>query len=602
MQRWLTTAALTAVFLSLWPSPCGAGSGADGGPAKPSLLLITIDTWRWDHIGVSGAGKVRTPNLDALAREGVYDRWTVTPCPLTTPAHASLLTGLSPMRHGILDCVGYAMKPGVRTLAEEFAEAGYRTAAFISGDSLARRYGLNRGFEVYDDSGISKRSPDDWLFGTKDGALTTEAAAAYVRAHSGDPLFLWVHYFDLHEPYRRRPAYDGQYPGRPYAAQVAFEDEQVGKLLSVLRSDKGRQWRTVVVGDHGEGLGDHGELSHGMALYGSTLHVPLILYPKPLSPLRHALPWSLMDLAPTIREWFGLPRSSRQEGESLFGAGGEDRLIPVLTLMPTFALYVNPALGVRKGDFSYTRFGSEELYDLKADPGETRNLMSSPSHKKVLKELRAGCSAAYRGETLQTLVQPTLETSGEDLEALRGLGYIGGFAPKMAELQKAELRTVLADYYRLQRLKEESFRNRNPGQAVEAYAVMAARYPRAPGLLSNYGKVCLQAKDFVQAQKIFERVIRINPKDADALINLGTLYLAQGRPERAKVLLEAALQLNPDDTTCLENLGILYGDVLKQPEKAIPLFKRYLELEPGSPDAPKIRAFLAREEHNATTR
>jgi choline-sulfatase len=590
------------IFLVLLFFAAGASGTApslpnqeQGSSEKQNFLLITIDTWRWDYIGASGAGKVATPSLDLLAKEGIYEREVVTPCPLTTPAHASIFSGLLPQRHGIMDCVGFTLKPGVATLAESFKKAGYRTAAFVSSDSVVKRFGLDRGFDHYDDTGIGKRSKDDWQYGTKDGALTTAAAVDYLKNNRDKPLFLWVHYYDLHAPYRRRPAYDSRYPGNLYAAEAAFVDDQVGKMVAACGGHGAGNWRILIVGDHGEGLGDRGETGHGMALYRSTVHVPLIIYPRPGTQLMHERPWGLLDIDPTVLEWFGLPPQPGQDGESLFKKEASDRCIPMMTLMPTFTFAVEPALGIRKGHYSYISFSSEELYDLETDPSEQKNLASLPEMKRVLSTMRMKLDSTFPRSALQPVITPTLTNTPEELKSLMGLGYIGGSAPDLSNLQKVDMAAMLADWNFLQRNWEEGYKNKKPEQVKSAFSEMVKKYPNAPIILRTYGKFCLKTGDYAQALQTYERIVKNNNQDEEALVNLGTLYLMQGKADKARVVLETAVAINPDDPVCRKNLGLLYGDILKQPEKAIPHYRRYLELQPDSPDAAGIKAYITRE-------
>ncbi len=557
----------------------------------PSLLVITIDTWRWDYIGVSGQGKVATPNLDKLAREGLYEREAVTPCPLTTPAHASIFTGLLPQNHGILDCVGFSLKPGKETLAEAFKKAGYSTAAFVSSDSVVKRFGLDRGFDLYDDSGIGRRSKDDWQYGTKDGAVTTYAAIQFISRNEGRPLFLWVHLYDMHAPYRRRAKYDALYPGNIYAAEAAFIDDQVGRLVSACRSN----FRILVVGDHGEGLGDHGETGHGMALYSSTMHVPLILFPAPGQTFLHGKPWGLIDIDPTVREWFGLPKGEEVDGSDLFLSKGKDRHLQMMTMMPTFTFGVEPVLGIRKGAYAYLKSGSEELYDLAADPLQNMNLAPLPEMKGTLSSFRALCDLDFQDKSLQAIMTPTLKSSAEELKNLMGLGYIGGTAPNLSALRRADMKTILTDWNFLQLNWEEGYKNKNAEQVKTAFARMAEKYPDAPIILRTLGKFSLKSGDYARALATYERLVKSDPEDQESLVNLGTLYLMQGKADRARVVLEAAEKLDPDDSACQKNLGLLYGDILKMPDKAIPHYLRYLKLEPSSPDAPKIRDYINKQ-------
>ena len=577
------------------PPEGGPEAGARPAGPPPSLLFISIDTWRWDHIGVSGQGKVETPTLDELARSGVYEPEVVVPCPLTTPSHASMFTGLVPTRHRVLDCVNYTLPRPLPHLQEAFRKKGYRTAAFVSGQTLLRRFGLDRGFDVYDDSGMRKRSEDDWMGATRDGLDTTRAALEeFDGLPASQPAFLWVHYFDAHAPYRPRPAYDRRYPGKPYRAQVAFIDDQVARLIDRVRRDEGRSWRIVIVGDHGEAFGDHHEIGHGFGLYRATEHVPLIICPVPERPLLHPRPWGITDLDPTIREWFGLPEVRDVDGASLFERGDPDRLLPALSLQSAFMFNVNPVLGIRKGNLYYMRHGVEELYDLSEDPAMLRNLARSAPHKKDLLEMRRFCNDVFPLEGLQELLFPTLESSPEELEQLQGLGYVGGLVPKLNALQRADIRDVLDHHNVLEAAKERSYQSGDWEHLVRAYRSFLKLYPTASNIYKNFGKHLVRLQRLDEARPVLEAAIRLNPEDADSLLNLGTLLLKKGEPGKARILLEKSVELAPEDPIVWKNLGILYDDYLGEPAKAIPYYRRYLELAPEGADAAGLREYLDR--------
>ena len=585
----------------LWSLALHAGAPentapGNGGPS--SLLLITIDTWRWDYIGIAGTKKVETPALDRLAASGVYEAEAVTPCPLTTPAHASLFTGLLPVHHGILDCTRYSLRAGIPTLAELFKAAGYRTAAFVSAEPVARRYGLDRGFDHYDDSGQGKRGELDPLQATRAGEKTTEAALAFLRkAGPAEPLFLWIHYFDLHTPYRKRAPYDARYPGNLYAAEAAFVDDQVAHLAGFCGAERGRSWRIVVAGDHGEGRGDHGEGGHGIGLYRSTLHVPLILYPKPDRPLEHPKPWGLADLTPTLCDWFGLHCPKGLDGESLFARGTPNRTIPCLSMLPAFIFNVNPVLGVRKGRHVYLRCGEEEMYDLAADPDQTHPLAAGGPNRGLLADLRRACDAAFPPSILQPLLMPSIRSTPEEMERLRGLGYIEGGVPGLASLQKASLNDILADYEGVQDARDAAFTSGDWTILRRKYEGLIQKHPGALNLQKNLGKVCLTLQDFPAAFAAFKKVLVADPKDPEGLLNMGALYIAGRDARRAEFLLKEALKIRQDDPAVYKNLGILYETLLQRPDLAVPNYKRYLDLEPRSPDREKILTYIRSHEH-----
>ncbi len=556
---------------------------------KTSFLLITIDTWRSDYIGVSKSGKVETPNLDRLAGEGVYEKKVETPCPLTTPAHATILTGLLPLKHGILDCVSFSLLPKCLTLAELFKRKGYETAAFVSSETLKSRYGLNRGFDFYDDSGLEGKTLNLWDSISKDGKETTQSVLKYINGKDGeDPQFLWVHYYDLHIPYRERGSISQKYKDNPYAAQVAFIDEEIRKLINRIEIDK-RKWRIIIVGDHGEGLGDHDEPEHGLALYTETLHVPLIIYPKPEKELKYKGTWRLEDLFPTIAEWFELDFTDRIDGQSLFLESKEDRLLPSFTILPVVQFGVNPVLGMRKGDLMYMRHGIEELYDLKVDPNQKINLIERTDYKNIVKTLSNECSKVFKEEVLFAKMVPNLKLSSEELKKLQSLGYMSGTTIPAKRIQKVNIREVCKDFgvFEKIRLTDSS----DLLSLNNAYKMIISRYPGAMAFYENYGLFLLGQNDFAKAQNIFEQAAKIDPTNVTVIVNLGSLYLLSGKVEKAKTLLESAIVLEPDNLMVHKNLGILYSQNLNLPDKAVEHFKKYLELG-GTADKNQILNYL----------
>jgi arylsulfatase A-like enzyme/regulator of sirC expression with transglutaminase-like and TPR domain len=601
LSRFLLSA--IAVTLALGAGPAKPGQPAPAtraqtASAKPSLLFITIDTWRWDYIGVSGARKVQTPTLDRLARGGVYDSEMLTPYPLTTPAHASMFTGLTPLRHRVLDCMSYSLPAGIPTLTEAFKSAGYSTAAFVSGDTLKRRYGLTRGFDTYDDSGMQTRYEDDPMPSSRDGAVTTKAAQGWLKGlRPGAPAFLWVHYFDLHTPYRPRPAYEAKYPKDRYAAQAAFVDDQVASLLAAAGADPARNWRIVVVGDHGEGFGEHGELGHGYGLYRETLSVPFIIHPKPQKPMTYPKPWGLIDLDPTLREWLGLPANPGVDGTSLFRASSAERTLQSLSLLGSFMFNVTPVYGVRKGQTMYMKHALEEFYDVAKDPDQKRDLAGDASRKKELEASRAICSKVFPSQEIQSILNPTLTATQAELESLQGLGYIQGATPKLAEVQRVDLRTVLADFTELQKSRTALKKSGDLKKLKETYDAFVKKYPRAAAIYRAYGRLLLLNKDYEGAFQAFDKAVRLNPNDPDSLLNLGTLHLQlKNNPKAALVLLERSVQLSEAEPIAHLNLGIIYNDVYKDSRKAYPHFKRFIELDPQNPEIGKIRAVVQKME------
>jgi arylsulfatase A-like enzyme len=588
---------LAAGLLAQVATEAQSASGAarpDPSPAaaSPSLLLVTIDTWRWDYIGASRAGKVETPNLDRLAREGIYEPETVTPCPLTTPAHASLFTGTEPRRHGVWDCTRYTLAEGLPTLAEAFRSAGFHTAAFVACEALKRRYGLDRGFDLYDESGIARRRKGDWMAASRDGAEVTGAVLNHLRAQRpGARVMVWAHYFDLHLPYRPRPAFDSKHPKDPYAAQAEFVDGQIGILLAAIRADRARSWRVVVVADHGESLGEKGEATHGIGLYRSTLHVPLVVHPRPAQPMTHPKPWGLIDLAPTIREWFDLPDARRSDGESLFRVGAKERAMIAVSIEPVLLFNVNPTIGVRQGQYQYLRFGEEELYDLAVDPAEKTDLSGRQGERGTLEKLRALFDRTWPRTWLRAALPPSLNPTPEELKALQSLGYLSGGTSSAAKFQRARIDRVMKDRSDWENAREESFRTGRDDSLLKLYPRLVSAYPGSFALHKAYGTLLAKEGRPQEAMNQLEEAVRINPKDSATLTNLGTLYLSQGRIDTGRAFLEEALKLDPVSPVAHKSMGILYADHLGDPEKAVFHYQKYLDAG-GDAEAGRIRAYV----------
>ena len=247
--------------------------------SRPSVLLVTLDTVRADHIGCYGYSKTETPNLDRLASDGIRFSNAYAQVPITLPSHAVILTGTYPMSNGVRDFTSAGLASSVPTLAERLRRNGYRTAAFVSSFVLNSMWGLSRGFEVYDDNlALSASAAQNPFLLVRSGDATVDRLLGWIKRPSDEPFFVWLHLYDAHSPYRSPEPYRSRYSRRPYDGAIAFDDAQVGRVIARLR-DLNLYDRTaiVVLSDHGESLGEHGESEHGFFVYNATLRVPLIL-------------------------------------------------------------------------------------------------------------------------------------------------------------------------------------------------------------------------------------------------------------------------------------------------------------------------------------
>ncbi len=401
-------------------------------PSSLDVVLITLDTTRADHLGVYGRSDAATPHLDALAVGGVRFSQAFSHVPLTFPSHSSLMSGLLPTRHRMRDNGTTILPATVGLLAERFRAAGYRTGAFVSAFVLDRRYGLDRGFDTYADDvpGTDAAVGGDPSERSVRAAETVDRALAWLMAGDARPRFLWVHLFDPHAPYDPPEPFKSQHAGRPYDGEIAYMDAQIGRLLESAPGT-GRARLTVVAGDHGEGLGDHDELTHGYYVYGNTQRVPLLMHLPGRIPAAREVPEvvGLVDVAPTMLELSGLPALVDVDGRSLV-----DRIArrPVAPGPPVYMESYHPRdwwgaqeiIALRTAEWLFVESPRPELYDAAADPGERTNL--ALSRRQVVADLR---------QTLKTFAvtgAPDAQRAPLDAAAearLRSLGYLGGSRP-----------------------------------------------------------------------------------------------------------------------------------------------------------------------------
>lgn len=385
-----------------------------------ALLLITLDTTRADRLPMYGYSSLQAPGLDRLAREGVVFDRTTSVAPLTLTAHTSLLTGLYPFHHGVRDNADRALDASTPTLATAMHEQGFHTAAFVGSVVLAPDRGLSRGFDVYDDGALAGlRAPR-----RRPGNEVVDHALEWLEANGRSRFFLWVHLYDAHAPQRPPDELRRAY-GDSYVGGVAFEDAQIGRLLDALDREHLRETTAIVVaGDHGESLGDHGENEHGIFVYESALHVPLIISAPHVRVGRTHELTSLVDVAPTVLELFGL-HPARMDGTSLAGAlAGKELKDRPIYAESLYALRFgwSPLRAVRDDRYKYIEAPRPEVYDLENDPFEARDL--SASRPDLLAAMRAQLVRGFGNDVSRT--DTAHELSPELRARLGALGYTSG--------------------------------------------------------------------------------------------------------------------------------------------------------------------------------
>jgi choline-sulfatase len=562
-----------------------AALASPGAPPSPSVLLITVDTLRPDALGFV-AGRNGTPNLDALAAEGFRVPAAVSPVPLTLPAHVSLLSALVPRRHGVRDN-GQVLAAGVPLLAERFAARGYATAAFVSGYPLRAPFGLDRGFARYDDAlpaGVS-----GWR--ERPAPQATAAALEWLRA-APRPFFLWVHYYDAHDPYDPPAAFRGAGPRGAYDGEVAFVDHAIGALRAGLPARDRASLLTVFTSDHGESLGEHGERAHGLFLYDTTVTVPLVVhFPGRVAPGRSDAPVRLVDVAPTVLELAGLPPLPDVDGVSVVPllSGRRQAAEPAFleTQHPWTTYGWSPLAAVRHAGAKYVRAPREELYDLAADPAESRDLARlRPSRAAPLRALL---------ERFERRPAAAARTSDDPavLESLRALGYVGGgppAGPPPPDLpdpkDRLATRDALVD-------AEALLRSGALDAALARFDAVLASDPSNRFAVLRSGIALLQRGDARAAAVRLRRSVALDPGQAEGRYALADALTRAGDLEAAVPEWLETVRLQPRRAAAWSNLGTTLGRAgrFADAERA---FAQAVALEPADPQLWANRAFAWR--------
>lgn len=551
-----------------------------------NVLIITLDTTRADRLGCYGHQGAQTPILDQLAAQGALFEHAYTPAPLTLPAHSSLFTGLYPPEHGLRTNGKDRLATDIPTLATELRRRQYATGAFVASFVLDSKFGLDRGFQTYDDDLTGTTPADEALHRNRNGNVVVDRALQWLEGNFQQPFLCWVHLYDPHAPYVEHPELFGdQFRGRAYDAEIAFVDRQVARLLEFLKMRRlSDRTLVIVVGDHGEGLDEHQERRHGQMLYNSTMHVPLIVsLPGRISPgQRIAAPVSLVDLCPTMLEQLGMPLTARISGRSLNGLlrgqSGPPRGLYGETDEPFLESGWSPLRSLTTEKWKYIRTPQVELYDLTVDPAEKTNLAGQEAGQvEVLEQQLA--------ELEQNLVQrqgAAVSLSPEEQRRLASLGYVGGQTvrdPAQPDSQLLDIKDMIVHYNSLEDARHliDAGHLDKAAESLQAIVKAAPQFELAEIAL---GDVHLLRRDFEAANAVYRAVLKRNPESALAHCHLGDVQEAQGQFAAAARHYQDALQREPDSAKLHYNLGRTL--VLQQNDQAaIPHFEAALELDPG---------------------
>jgi arylsulfatase A-like enzyme/Flp pilus assembly protein TadD len=548
-----------------------------------NLLLITTDTTRADHLRGYGNRSVETPTLDRLAREGTLFANSVTPSPSTLPAHTSLLTGLYPIHHGARANGTFHVEERVVTLAERLHAAGYRTGAVISAFVLDSRFGLDQGFELYHDDLTKGLKHSTHMFRERPAELANEPAVAWLREHAGERFFLWVHYFDPHAAYLPPEPFRREYKDDLYDGEIAYADSQIGALLAEL-GELGALGRTLVVytADHGEGLGQHGEQTHSLLTYDTTLRVPLIFSAPAHLPggrvvRRQA---ALVDVVPTVLALLGLDSPEPLDGESLIAPPPDRPRSVYFETIATMTLHGwAPLMGVRREDYKYVLAPTPELYDLRADPGETENLHDE--RPAVAKALREELDAIVgRDPLVAASLGADLPADEETRRHLAELGYLQTVRPGAGARLDLDPKQMVHHWEKLQ----GGINLREQGQMDQALPILEECVAAVPGDLfaRNVLAGTYQMRgEYEKALEILRRSAEMEPGDEGIHLGIANAHMAKGESDEAEAAVRKALEIEPESAGAVVVQGRL-ALARGRDGEALDLFEQAIEMDPGT--------------------
>jgi choline-sulfatase len=530
-----------ATLLALLATACARTPPPVVPPEPPvSVLLITIDTLRADRLGAYGDAAARTPVLDGIARAGAVFERAYTPVPITLPAHASLMTGLLPPGHGVRGNGSFALGTTEPTLAEAMKAAGRETGAFIAGFPLVRRFGLARGFDVYDDT-LVRADGVHYEFAERPARDVVNAAAGWLARRKG-AVFAWVHLFDPHAPYAAPPAFR---TGDAYRDEVAAVDDALASLMAAWDARPGRSL-VVVTSDHGEAFGEHGEWSHSLFVYDTTLHVPLLVRGPGFAPgSRASTRVSLTDVAATILEVAQV--KAKLPGASLrraLAAGAPDRPLYAETLAPRLDFGWSELRSWREGGYKWIRAPRPEVYALDDDVAETRNLAVQERARGRAMDDALSAAIEATGDRMATR-----RPDAESKERLRSLGYVqgpGGRGSGADPKDKVEL---------ARRIAESTGPFRDWDDMIGTYRTLVAMDRANPLLNLRLADALLRAGKPQEALAPFGRVVASGPQNADAHVGYATALAQLGRVQEARRFLEQALEIDPSSGQAHYNLA-----------------------------------------------
>ena len=595
LYRWIASVALLALL-----ADC-RGHHSD----HPNVVIITFDTTRADHLGTYGMPIAHTPTIDRLAAEGVRFDNAIASAPITAVSHSTIMTGLLPPAHGVRDNGSFSLGEAATTLAERFKAAGYDTRAYVSAIVLNRRYGLDQGFDVYDDDLWGEDEPKLFMIRERPAVETIDHVINWYDKRTAapesekKPFFLWVHLFDAHEPHHP-PTWARVLAPSSYDAAIAYADRELGRLVEALRKS-GELDDTVFVftADHGESLGEHGEKTHAIFVYEATTRVPLIIrYPDRFPENRpYEGPVRNVDIAPTLLNLAHLPGADQTQGVDLTPLARGDVESPDLpqyaeSKLAELGFGMAPLYSVRKGGYTFIRAPKPELYKLDSDPGETHNLYGDPAYQTKVDALDVELEKLMQDSTRHAVAAQSSPMSKDTMEALQSLGYLQGSADRASaagidpkdgiamysKLEDArhaaqqrkwdqaerQLKEILAEMPRHFSARSVlaliEFKRHRYDEAKRQYLELLAEDPKQFRLYGMLGQIALMQGNLDEAERFDNEALGVAPQFVEAMGQLGLIAVIRGDASTAQRWYDEALKIDPSFPTVHRRLADVYYD------------------------------------------
>jgi arylsulfatase A-like enzyme/Flp pilus assembly protein TadD len=549
--------------------------------AETNLLLVTIDTLRPDRLSCYSTKYARTPAIDALAARGALFERAFAHNPITLASHANILLGTTPLYHGVSENAKTKVSDAFLTLAELLKSQGYATGAFVGAFPLDSRFGLNQGFDVYDDS-FPTKSAIASIYPERKAELVIDPALSWLARQTGK-WFCWIHLWDPHAPYAPPEPFLKQFSQDPYSGEVAYVDSQLARVFANLQK-RGWTERTLVVltADHGEALGEHGELTHSYFAYNSTLHVPLIMAGPGLAPSRIAEDVCHVDIFPTVCDLLAVKKPAALQGESLVplmkGQKIRSRPIYFESLEPYLNKGCAPLRGYIEDSVKFVDTGVPELYDLSKDFDESTNLAPKTDlspYRKKLEDMESALSSPMKKERDRPAGRQTLEK-------LRSLGYVA--SPVSQVKVKYGPEDDVKNFLPFQQQLERAIMLADEGKAEDALREATELVAKRPDFAAAYtflSQTYVARGQVRDAILLMDGAVRKNPDNYSLLSAYGTLLVETAQYDRADEILQKALAILDFDPEVWDNLGIVrmrngdYAKALEYYEKAISLDKTF---------------------------